>query len=409
MTAIAAKPRRMPHVVVAHPGRQYVYETVRAAQEAGALCAFATGVYLDPHSAAGRAVTILSRRFGRVGLLRSAAARSPIGLDAAKVVSFPYWAAAARLTWSLPFGAAVEARANRRTDASIARWLVRLEPRPDIVHGFEGAARATFAAAKRRGCTTVLDVANAHEYAKRELLLEAGAAAISHLDTDRILVERESSDVLVAPSDWVASCLVEHGVPASRIVKVPFGADPDRGQTAGGGQVFRAVFIGGVGLRKGVRYLLEAWRRLALQDAELVIVGGIDRWGRRLVTEFHGVARFEGQVPGAVVNQWLSTSDVFVFPSLAEGSAIVTYEALAAGLPVVTTPNAGSVVRDGVDGYVVPARDVDALCDRIRHLYENRDLVRAMGREGRAEIERQYTWGHYRQRLGDVYARLVGE
>jgi glycosyltransferase involved in cell wall biosynthesis len=60
--------------------------------------------------------------------------------------------------------------------------------------------------------------------------------------------------------------------------------------------------------------------------------------------------------------QW---ADVFVFPSLCEGSAMVTYEALAAGLPVITTPNAGSVVRDGVDGFIVPIRDAEAIAAKL--------------------------------------------
>ncbi len=57
----------------------------------------------------------------------------------------------------------------------------------------------------------------------------------------------------------------------------------------------------------------------------------------------------------------MAAADVFVFPSLFEGSAVVTYEALACGLPCIVTPRPGSVVRDGVEGLIVPARDVEAL------------------------------------------------
>ena len=64
----------------------------------------------------------------------------------------------------------------------------------------------------------------------------------------------------------------------------------------------------------------------------------------------------------------MAAADVFVFPSLFEGSAVVTYEALACGLPSVVTPNAGSVVRDGLEGFVVPPRDVEALAARMEQL-----------------------------------------
>src|SRR5690606_41274150 len=84
---------------------------------------------------------------------------------------------------------------------------------------------------------------------------------------------------------------------------------------------------------------------------------------------------------GSSVLDW---ADIFFLPSICEGSATVIYEARAAGLPVVTTPNAGSVVRDGVDGFVCAAGDVDALCDRISRLAADPDLVVWMGRNARA-------------------------
>lgn len=397
-------------VVVAHPGKQHVYETVLAAQEATLLQAFATSVFVSPGSRVAQIRAAASRCLPRTGFVRSALGRSHPEIDPAKVVSFPYWATAARLTWALPGGARIEARANRRTDVSIARWLSRQSPPPALVHGFEGAARATFAEARRRGITTVLDVANAHERAKRELLLEGGAAAAARLDTERVLAERRLADALVAPSDWVVDCLVEHGVEPARIVKIPFGADPDRVSPASvRDETFRVLFVGGVCQRKGVRYLLEAWQQLALPDAELVLVGGADASGESLRAEYGGLARFEGQRSAAEVTRWLSVADVFAFPSLAEGSAIVTYEALAAGLPVVTTPNAGSVVRDGVDGIIVTPRDVDELAAALLRLYDDRDAAREMGARGRAEITARYTWAHYRARVGELYRALLEE
>lgn len=397
-------------VVVAHPGKQYVYETVLAAQEAMLLQAFATSVFVSPGSRGARVRAAVAHRFPHAGFVRSALGRSHPQIDATKVVSFPYWAAAARLTWALPGGTRIEARANRRTDVSIARWLSRQSPPPALVHGFEGGARATFSAARRRGITTVLDVANAHERAKCELLLEGGVAAAAALDTERILAERRLADALVAPSDWVVDCLLEHGVEPTRIVKIPFGADPGRVSPATDrDETFRVLFVGGVCMRKGVRYLLEAWRRLALPNAELVLVGGADTSGESLRAEYGELARFEGQRSAAEVSRWLSVADVFAFPSLAEGSAIVTYEALAAGVPVVTTPNAGSVVRDGIDGIIVPPRDVEGLAAALLKLYDDRTAAREMGARGRAEISARYTWAHYRARVADLYRALLEE
>lgn len=167
------------------------------------------------------------------------------------------------------------------------------------------------------------------------------------------------------------------------------------------------MFVGRIGRRKGVSYLLEAWRHLALPRAELLLVGEADEDGRRLLERYQGLYRFVGPHPKHEVHRFFQQSDVFVFPSLAEGSAYVTYEALASELPIITTPNSGSVARDGVDGFMIPAEDVDAIAERLALLHAEPALRQRMGAQGRELIEREYTWRHYRERVGHVYRKLL--
>jgi glycosyltransferase involved in cell wall biosynthesis len=99
---------------------------------------------------------------------------------------------------------------------------------------------------------------------------------------------------------------------------------------------------------------------------------------------------------------------MLAFPSFAEGSAYVTYEALASGLPVVTTPNAaGSVVRHGRDGFIVPARSIEGLMSSILHSYGDRRLAVEMGAEARQNITTSYTWETYREDIIKLYLRLL--
>ena len=98
---------------------------------------------------------------------------------------------------------------------------------------------------------------------------------------------------------------------------------------------------------------------------------------------------------------------MFVLPSITEGSAKTTYEAMAAGLPVITTLNAGSVVRDGVDGFIVPIRDPDAIKERLLLLYENREMGRAMGKSGQDRVA-MFSWETYENRLISIYGDLIG-
>ena len=98
-------------------------------------------------------------------------------------------------------------------------------------------------------------------------------------------------------------------------------------------------------------------------------------------------------------------ADVFVLPTLCEGFALAHLEAMACGVPVVTTPNCGSVVRDGVDGFIVPIRDAEALAEKIELLVTDRELRTRLGHNAR-ERAREFTWDRYGQRLFAAFERL---
>lgn len=393
-------------VVVAHPGRQHAYETALAAQESGQLRAFATGVYAGGDSALARTLATAARIPFARRAVRAASNRAHPELDAQRVVHFPSAYVLARLVRPLPVGWRVERWADRACGRAIADWLGRLDAPPRLVHAFEGGALEIFEAARAVGARTVLDVPAPHEYAQAN-----GAALEPAWSTARVRAERLLADQLVAPSTFVERCLLDEGVEPERIAVVPYGVDPQRFapcERVDDG-VFRVLFVGYVSERKGIRALVEAWRRLALPDAELVVVGGADAVGARLLGELEGGCRRVGLVPRAAVPQLFASSDVFAFPSRAEGSALVTYEALAAGLPVVTTPQSGSVVRDGVDGFLVDPLDVDALADRLRRLHADAALRRRLGASGRALVESRYTWAHYRERVASLHRALLEE
>ncbi len=222
--------------------------------------------------------------------------------------------------------------------------------------------------------------------------------------------ERAAADYLLAASDVVRQCLLQHGVPARKIVQIPYGVDASRFSPAPRGAVregLRVLYVGKINARKGVRYLLEAWRRLALPGAELVLVGPADSYGRRLLAAYRGTYQWRGNLSYHDVHRELQEADLFVCPSLAEGSPLVVYEAMAAGLPVVTTEPARAVLRDGIDGFVVPICDASAIADRIRWLHCHPRERAAMGASARQRILQGYTWQHYHQRLICAYRAML--
>jgi glycosyltransferase involved in cell wall biosynthesis len=226
---------------------------------------------------------------------------------------------------------------------------------------------------------------------------------ISNLEIDSY----QSADIIICPSDFVLQGMMQLGIDNSKLRVVPYGYEPPADLPPrtpwDGRRPLRLLFVGAVSLRKGVQYLALALEKLRGLPLEARVVGPIDLAppGRR---RLGAVAQLTGQVPRPEVRRHYQWADIFVFPSLCEGSATVTYEALAHGLPVITTFNAGSVVRDGIDGYIVPIRDAEALAARIEHLYHHSELLAEMSKQAQRRA-RDFTWDNYKERLIDVFLK----
>ena len=206
-------------------------------------------------------------------------------------------------------------------------------------------------------------------------------------DVERDLLEM--TDVFVCPSRAVASDLARNwGVPRAALRVIPYApaagwtearADPVRG---------RVLFAGAAVRRKGIHVLAEAARILAARapEIEVMVAGPV----HPMVRDHPGARalRFLGRLPRSAMREAFAGADVFALPTLAEGSATVVYEAMALGLPVVTTAAAGSVIEDGIDGVIVPERDAEALADALERLVEDRRLRDAMGAAARETMRR---------------------
>jgi glycosyltransferase involved in cell wall biosynthesis len=146
----------------------------------------------------------------------------------------------------------------------------------------------------------------------------------------------------------------------------------------------RILFVGEANLRKGIHYFAMAAARLRRTSRRyaLRVAGGVTP--RVAEQSLCRGLEFLGRIPRDRIREEFAAADVFVLPSLAEGSAEATYEALAVGVPVVTTPAAGSIVRDGIDGRIVPDRDPVALADATAEIVEDRDKRARMSVAARA-------------------------
>jgi len=222
------------------------------------------------------------------------------------------------------------------------------------------------------------------------------------LERKRFTEEYKLADLLLVLSQTAADTFRMRGFPEQKLFYLPRGVDVERFKPGQRPAKFRAVFAGALIKRKGIQYLLEAWHRLNLPDAELWLVGSVHDEAKPYLKQFW---RDNIRVIGFVRDpeSYLSQSTVHVFPSQWEGSAKVTYEAAACALPQITTREAGDVVREDVEGIIVKPRDVDAIAAALEHLYRYPEIVERMGSAARCRVVENFTWDHFRTRLLDAY------
>jgi glycosyltransferase involved in cell wall biosynthesis len=309
-------------------------------------------------------------------------------------------------------------RTVMRLDATCARLIA--EQRFQAFVGLEHASLMTLRAASLTGKPTVLVCASPHHSARRRWVDSEFAAfpALKNRTTDALLERQRVADdrrdqelrlaeVVLTNSRLTTQSIVDAGVPGEKIVTLPLGIVPALNSVDErplGDGVIRFVFAGTVAPHKGIHYLLEAWARLrAGRAAELHV------FGKSLVSAkmlgIHSGVTMHGAVPYANLRRAYLGASVFVLPTLYDGYGEVIGEALAHGVPVVTTSRAGAadLIRDGVNGFIVPPADARALADRMDWCLRHPREIEAM-RPRALETARQWTWEAYRRALREVLA-----
>lgn len=205
----------------------------------------------------------------------------------------------------------------------------------------------------------------------------------------------------IAPSLFVRDSLIYEGVNSNNISVVSFGVDINKFKAqSNNNQEVNFCFAGAINKRKGLVYLIEAWKKNNFKNAKLNLYG-------RVYPEMRSYLKNASQHNIAVygfcdMTKELSKNDIYVFPSLLEGSSKSVYEALASGLPVITTYNAGSVIENGKQGFIIPAADLEILADKMKYFYDNREKIKEMGKAAHA-LAQNFTWEEYAQNIISIY------
>jgi glycosyltransferase involved in cell wall biosynthesis len=291
--------------------------------------------------------------------------------------------------------------------------------RYDFFHSWSGDCLETLRVAKKRKIPSLIEIPTWHRGSQRSEDRGQRSAARSEswksrflLERERFLEEYELATLVVVLSEKAAESFRAANFPDEKLFYLPRGVDTERfkpGSEPDGRKrppTFRAIFSGALIERKGIHHLLEAWHRLNLRDAELWLLGSVHDEAKPYLEKF---GRENVRVLGFKrdLENYLNQGSVYVFPSRLEGSAKTIYEAAACGLPMITTREAGDVVRDGVEGIIVQPGDVDAIAAALEHLYRHSEIVASMGAAARQRVVENFTWDHYRTRLLSAYERAI--
>ena len=227
------------------------------------------------------------------------------------------------------------------------RYAAAFEP-GDVAYVYRGCSLELLRALRARGHPVFLERAIIMDHMAKRISDEAFARAgwpveprfaQTRLDTEQAQVD--IADFIFSPSPAVTASLRERGVPDAKILRTSYGWDPERFRTTARAlppsEGVTVLFVGSIEIRKGAHLLLEVWSRAGI-TGRLVLAGEMEPliaryWGEHLKRKDVIHLPFDPD-PAPVYR----SADIFGFPTLEEGSPLVSYEALGTALPVVTTP-----------------------------------------------------------------------
>jgi len=329
------------------------------------------------------------------------------------------------LSWGklrVPYKLLGHARAWALHDAIVSAKLKKMAGQFDVVHTWPLGAMRTLKTARTLGIPTFLERPNAHtkfayevvqeECARLGITMPPGhehaynAEFLRHEET-----EYELADHLLCPSDFVAKTFRENGFPAEKLARHQYGFDdklffagqqnatPDRGLTM--------IFVGGCAPRKGLHYALDAWLASGAQKKGTFLIAGgfIPGYAEKLSAQLaHPSVKRLGH--RSDVAELMRQSDVFVLPSIEEGSALVTLEARGSGCVLLVSDASGAICEHNESALVHSARDIKTLTEQLALLNSDRSLLRRL-RTASLATASEITWAAAGRKLLSVYRGVV--
>ena len=291
--------------------------------------------------------------------------------------------------------------------------------------GFQGSSQLSLISAKKNGIKAICELATAHVTSAKKILGEEQklhpnwAHTIDNLVfpgfyEKRLEEEPHEANHIIAASAFTKQSLIDQKIPDQKITLLPLGFDSSRipfeqnyFESKIATKPLKLLYAGRVTQRKGILYLLESLRTFNPQDVELHIIGQING-ADSLLKPYKSYIHLHGPKTQSELFNEYRNYDALVLPSLFEGFGLVLVEAMAAGLPVIATPNtmAPEVVKNHINGFIVPIRNVDSLKTTIEHLMNLNPEEYLKLRISAHKSANDYSWSNYKKRLSLILNQL---
>jgi len=280
----------------------------------------------------------------------------------------------------------------------------------DIFIGFAGVSLSSLRIAKTKGMITILERGSSHRAFQQNILKEEYEEQDIRSNIDfssdeeifvREMAEYDEADYISIPSNFVKRTFLEQNFDESKLIINPYGVNlTEFKQLPKKDDVFRIIFTGAGSLRKGYHYLLQAFYELDLTNCELWHIGTLNKQEMEPFLKKYKLEKWilKGHINQSELYKYYSQGSVFILPSIEEGFAMVQFQAMACGLPLICTTNTGGedlISQDGEEGFVIPIRDVEILKKKILYLYNNQETCKKMGQRAKKKIESGYSWDDY--------------
>lgn len=398
----------MTKITLAHSGKQHSYHVARALKDIGCLEKFHTSSYIVPKLLQ----TFLEKTNDQYWSRRFLS-----GLGGEKVKS--NWRFEVReILYSSLYGQSEKTlNAVYDRDVNFDKFMASEMSKlgGDVYWGYQGSSLFSLAAAKKEGRVAVCEMAAAHAPAAVRILGEEQRLHPEWSDSfdnlefpgayyDRLCEEPRIADIVIGASQFTLETLRHEGVPEHKLRYLPLGFELDRiefsSEVKDVSRPLRLLYAGRVTQRKGIKYILEALKQFRKQDVELHIIGNVHGSGKGL-RGYGGMYKLHHAVSQYDLFKQYHNFDAFILPSVFEGFGLVIVEAMAAGLPAITTRNTigPELIENGKNGFIVPIRDVESIINAITDVRSKSALELSDMRKAARASALNFSWKAYATRL----------